>query len=198
MENVKATIKTLNATSDSIAKDIKSLRAGIQTHLVNLAKFALSEASSGNVAPLTRFVRAIQPLDKDSNQSASVIRADAVIKWLEKAAFVRWSTLADGKAGFKVNTKAKKAFDKACKDKPETLAIHFKVAASQKWNVAHKAESYPVFDFDKRLESLIEAAEKHAGQFADPDKKKAHKVNMARVAAIKAAMAAMPANEMPA
>ncbi len=165
--------KEINARSNEISKNAKSLGKEIHSHLITIA-YHVGNHRDTSVA--TTFLKLLHDADK------AVVRSDAVKNWLEAFAFVTWGKQKDGKDGFKLN---KSAHESVMSDAGEARA-HFKTANANPWNKYTKAKPLQSFDLDAAIKAAIKRAETAQDNPADF---KEVKIDDTKLAALKALIA---------
>lgn len=85
----KLTAKELNATSIQIAKTATELGKAIHMHCLHLMAH-IQNNGNGDVTVAEIFVRHLSKVDKNGKR-ASIVRSEAVQRWLKDFAFVKFS-----------------------------------------------------------------------------------------------------------
>lgn len=163
----------LKARSIELATSARQLGKDIHTHLMAIARHIASPEANGDVSLATHFVTLLMMKDKEG-ESRAVVRADAVKNWLEAFAFCQWGKTKDGKEGFKLS---RTRLD-------EITADHFKVAASNPWNVYTKAKPFQIFDLDAAMKALLKRAKEKAEEQTPEGVK--HKIDVDHLAKLEA------------
>ncbi len=161
MANLVMTSKELNKRSTEIAKSARTIGADVHKHNVLLVKHILrlnaDGIANGDVTVAERFVNALTMTDKESGKGISIIRVDAVKRWLSDFGFVNFT-----KEGAKLSSKSE-AFKAA---KADGFKAHIKRAELTAWNkyTVEPGELNAAFLIDKEalasIKSLIEKREK--------------------------------------
>lgn len=158
----KLTAKELNATSMELAKSANDLGKQIHSHCINLM---LHIEAHRDVSVADFFVGKLAKTDKAGKENHSIIRAEAVKRWLKDFAFVSF-----GDKGAKLN---KSAYDKA-KGTDEFKGWNM-TARANAWNryTPEPGAMTAPFDIDAVIDGLIKGLEerrekaiKHEGQYA--------------------------------
>lgn len=184
-----AAVKTLNATSMLIAKSAAEMGKQITTHCMDIAMHVQVHR---DVTPAEFFLSKLQKLDKETGKNHSVVRTEAIKRWLTDFAFVSFS--ADKPATLSKD-RIKKA-NAGTKEEPDFKA-HNITARANPWNryTVEPGDMTTPFLIDKAtlaaLEALAkrrEAAIKHEGAF-ERQTAKAREANVVSSATFDALMA---------
>lgn len=159
-ENTMSNAKELNAASIQIAKSATELGKTIHLHCLALMNHVIEHR---DVSVCDVFFKAVAKVDKEGRK-VSVVRSEAIKKWLQKFAFVSFK--AD-----KASELAKPAYKVGQSDNFKTHKAEAKV---QPWNkfTVEPGEVKTSFDIDAEIDRMIEAlmnriddAQKGEGRF---------------------------------
>lgn len=185
-------VKILNARSLELGKTAKEL--GKEIHLHCLALMQHVQANSGDISVCKVFLDALSPTDK-AGKNASIVRSEAVKKWLQDFAFLSFEKNEKGRVVAKL---AAKKFKEA---KQDNFAAHNKAARVLTWNkYTPEPAAVKAFDVDTAIDNALKAIEKSidearlgTGRFErqTPEVRAANKLESARLDAIRAAAKAV-------
>lgn len=144
----KSVIRALNLRSAEIAKLARTLGKDIHNHCLGIMSAVILYR---NVTPAVRFIQLLDECDKEGN-SRAIVRSNAVAKWFETFAFVRFKT-EDGRiVGGKLAAKTLDGMNET------ELDDNMRSAKSMPWNTLVKQEKFNPFDLEKALATLVKNA----------------------------------------